>query len=70
MNTLFHKRTLLVTALVAAILSGCVVTPAHRYAVRGEVAVAPAPGLIWFDGYWGRGPHRHWVPGHWGPPRR
>lgn len=67
--------------LVAAALSGCVV-PDQRHDPGGVVmvappprreeliGVAPAPGYVWLDGYWGWVGNRHeWVPGHWAEPR-
>lgn len=52
-------------------LSGCVVAPAPGYA-RSRIAVGgpPVVGYVWWDGAWSNdGWHRHWVEGHWGPPR-
>lgn len=72
MNTLnrIKKVTLLAGIVSALVLSGCVVAPAPRYAVRGQVTVAPSVGFVWYDGYWSRGYHgRRWVPGYWGRPR-
>ena len=70
-------------ASYGAALSGCVVAPARPvYADGGPVlvappplqqeyiGVAPIPGQIWINGYWGWGGGRHvWVPGRWDPPR-
>ncbi len=68
--------------VAAALLGGCVVAPAPGPyggavitvappAPRVEVyGVAPAPGYIWFGGYWDWVGGRHvWVAGHWGPGR-
>jgi hypothetical protein len=43
--------------------------PAPRY---GVVGVAPGPGFVWTDGYWGyRGNNYYWNDGRWvRPPRR
>jgi len=43
--------------------------PAPRY---GVVGVAPGPGYVWIDGYWGWAGGRYaWEPGRWVvPPRR
>jgi hypothetical protein len=43
--------------------------PVPRY---GVVGVAPGPGYVWIDGYWGwRGGQYAWVPGNWvRPPHR
>lgn len=68
--------------LAGALLGGCVVAPAPGY-YRGAVVtvappaplvevvgVAPAPGYLWFGGYWNWVGNRHvWVAGHWGPGR-
>src|SRR5579859_4500325 len=73
----------LAAALLASVtLTGCVVQPA-RVVYAGPVVtvappppqvevvgVAPAPGYIWFGGYWGWVGGRHvWMAGHWGPGR-
>jgi hypothetical protein len=79
------KRALLVIpALAAALLAGCVVVPAPGGpASYGEpVLVAPPPprveyigpppvtGYIWLGGYWNWSGGRHaWVPGRWAAPR-
>jgi len=61
-------------AALAGLLSlgGCVVAPAPYAPPYGEtVVVAPSPGYIWIDGYWGwTGQQRIWVPGRWEPPGR
>jgi hypothetical protein len=65
------KKTVLLAALIAITLSGCIVVPAHRYYGGGDVVVAPPVGFVWFDGYWDHGYYgRHWVGGHWGRPHR
>jgi len=76
------KASLAVAVAVAAMtLGGCVVTA--RPAYEGPVVtvappppqvevygVAPAPGYIWFGGYWDWVGGRHvWRAGHWGPGR-
>jgi hypothetical protein len=67
-------------ALLAATLSGCVVTarpageviayeapPPVRYEVVG---VAPTPGYFWVGGAWfWEGGHYVWHPGRWEAPR-
>jgi hypothetical protein len=69
------KRTAtLLSLLLAAALSGCVVAPPRGYgrepgvylsAPRVEV-VAPSPGFFWIEGLWRRdGGHRNWQHGHW-----
>ena len=40
--------------------------PAPRY---GVVGVAPGPGFVWIDGYWGwRGNSYAWIDGRWDRP--
>ncbi|MEF7614573.1 hypothetical protein V4F39_11695 [Aquincola sp. MAHUQ-54] len=68
-------------AAAALLLAGCAVYPAGPYygdvvavappPVRIEaVGVAPFPGAIWINGYWGwRGGGHYWVPGRWDRPR-
>ena len=72
------RQTLLWAPLVLGLsLAGCAVR-ANYVAVappppRVEVfGVAPGPGFVWIDGYWGWGGSRYaWVPGRWErPPRR
>ena len=71
-----------VIAIGGLLLGGCVVEPAQPYYVsepvmvappppRVEVVgVAPAPGYIWIEGFWGwSGRHHEWRPGHWEAPR-
>jgi len=42
--------------------------PPIRVEARG---IAPGPGLIWIDGYWGYGGGRYaWVAGRWERPPR
>jgi hypothetical protein len=67
--------------LAGALLSACVVAPAPGYyggyvavappAPQVEiVGVAPAPGYVWFGGYWNWVGGRHvWVPGRWAAGR-
>jgi len=71
------NRLLLVIAFAAASTIGCggavfyATTPPPT--VRGEAfGVAPGPGFVWVNGYWGwRGGNYVWVPGRWArPPRR
>jgi hypothetical protein len=71
------------TLLVAgSLLSGCVVAPAPGYYGARVVTVAPpppqvevvgvapAPGYVWFGGYWNWVGGQHvWVPGYWGAGR-
>lgn len=79
------KRYLVVGVIAAGtiFLGGCVVAPADPYYVsqpimvappppRVEVVgVAPFPGQIWINGYWGwSGNHHQWVPGRWETPPR
>jgi hypothetical protein len=75
-------RGLAALALGAA-LSGCVVAPVQPAYADGEAVavappppqyeaagVAPAPGYVWINGYWGWGGGRHvWTPGRWAAPR-
>jgi len=43
--------------------------PAPRYV--GVVGVAPGPGYVWTNGYWGySGGGYHWVDGRWARPPR
>ncbi|MBS1189246.1 MAG: hypothetical protein H6R10_1038 [Rhodocyclaceae bacterium] len=71
-----------VVAIGAMALGGCVVAPAQPYYVsepvmvappppRVEVVgVAPVPGYIWINGFWGWNGRGHdWHPGHWEAPR-
>jgi len=76
------RAGLAVLALSAVTLSACVVEPVPRY-YGGPVVtvapppppvevvgVAPAPGYVWFGGYWNWVGGRHvWVPGGWHPGR-
>jgi len=68
--------------ILGATLGGCVVEPDQGHDVDGVVmvappppreeviGVAPAPGFVWFPGYWNWVGGRHeWVPGHWHAPR-
>ncbi|MFG6488572.1 hypothetical protein ACG04R_17930 [Roseateles sp. BYS78W] len=80
------KRTSLLLALAAsALLSACIVVPAHPAYATGPVVVVdtpppapyaevvpamPYPGAVWISGYWGwSGGHHHWVPGYYERPR-
>ncbi|HJW26827.1 MAG TPA: hypothetical protein VJ576_18155 [Rhodocyclaceae bacterium] len=69
-------------AVGSAVLGGCVVAPPEPYYVNQPVmvapppprvevvGVAPAPGYIWIDGFWGwSGRHHEWHPGRWEAPR-
>jgi hypothetical protein len=72
------KRTLGMAVLLAAFsLAGCAggygyyastPPPPGRFEARG---VAPGPGFVWIDGYWGYNGGRYgWVPGRWDRPPR
>lgn len=79
------RLALALVAASAALLAGCVVVPAHRAAYVAEpgivvdapppspyaevVPVAPYPGAVWINGYWGWSGGRHtWVPGYYERP--
>jgi WXXGXW repeat (2 copies) len=78
------KGSLLAGLALSVSLAGCVVEPARVGFTGGvvvaeppapiveEYGVAPAPGLVWTDGYWNWVGGRHvWVAGHWlQPPHR
>lgn len=84
MNTNISKRRIAaLMVLLASVMTGCVVVPAHRYYAGGVVTVeppaprvevvgvAPYPGYIWVGGYWRWTGSRHeWITGHWQAPRR
>jgi hypothetical protein len=68
--------------MAGALLGGCVVAPAPGYYAGGVVTVAPpapqvevvgvapAPGYVWFGGYWDWVGGRYaWHAGSWGPGR-
>ena len=73
------KRTLgLILILGGLSLAGCAgggyafyattPPPAIRVESRG---IAPGPGYVWIDGYWGYGGGAYgWVPGRWERPPR
>jgi hypothetical protein len=72
---------LIIAALLAATLPGCVVVPARPHAfvevgIRPPppvvvVAPAPRPGYVWAPGYWRWEGERHvWVDGRWIAERR
>ncbi|MBV9505487.1 MAG: YXWGXW repeat-containing protein [Acidobacteriia bacterium] len=74
------KRKLLagVFVLAGAVFTGCAggysygyvsyAPPAPQY---GVVGVAPGPGFVWTEGYWGwQGGRYAWVPGRWARPPR
>jgi len=80
------KRTSLLLALAAsAMLSACIVVPAHPGYVSGSVVVVdappppprvevvpamPYPGAVWISGYWGwSGGQHQWVRGYYERPR-
>lgn len=72
------KRSLLALAFAAVTLVGCG-GGGYYYAtsepppLRAEyVGVAPGPGYVWINGYWGwRGNNYYWVPGRYErPPHR
>lgn len=82
MNALHIPRGAAALALVATLLSGCVVAPIGPPYGGAVVSVAPpAPnvevygpppvvGYIWIAGFWNWVGNRHvWVPGHWDAPR-
>ena len=71
-----------VVMLAGAMLGGCIVVPGPGYyngavvsvappvAPVEVVGVAPAPGYVWFGGYYNWvGGQNVWVAGHWGPGR-
>jgi hypothetical protein len=73
------RRSILGLALVATSLVGCGGGYGYYYAgtppppLRAEViGVAPGPGYVWINGYWGsRGGRYAWVPGYYArPPHR
>jgi hypothetical protein len=66
---------------IAVALGACVIVPDQRHYAGGVVMVAPpqpreevigiapAPGYVWLNGYWGWVGDRHeWVPGFWAAP--
>jgi hypothetical protein len=76
------RAGLIVVALASVSLTACVVTARPAYYGGGVVTVAPpepqvevvgvapAPGYVWFGGYWNWVGGRHvWVGGHWGAGR-
>ncbi len=77
------KAGLTTIVLAGGLLSGCIVAPAPGYyyaphvvavapppAPVEVVGVAPAPGYVWFGGYWNWVGGTHvWVPGYWGAGR-
>ena len=79
MNHIKRTKTALAVAMAvtALTLGGCVVSARPAYdgpvvAVAPPppqpevIGVAPAPGYVWFGGYWGAGrAGYHWVPHHW-----
>jgi hypothetical protein len=74
------RRTLLMAVILSGLsLPGCVAGPGYSYyapvappPVRAEaVGVAPGPGCVWINGYWGFEGNRHvWIAGRWDRPRR
>jgi hypothetical protein len=77
-------KAAIVGTLLAAVLSGCVVTARPAVVVPGEVVaysapppvryetvgVAPAPGYFWVGGAWfWEGGRYAWHPGRWEAPR-
>jgi hypothetical protein len=53
-----------------AVYDGAVVTVAPPAPQVEVIGVAPAPGYVWFGGYWEWVGGRHvWRGGHWGPGR-
>jgi hypothetical protein len=72
------KRTRLLSILLAVVsLTGCAgsiayYSPAPPPPPRAEFfGVAPGPGYVWINGYWGWGSNAYvWVPGRWERPPR
>jgi len=72
------KRRILILPVAALLLVGCAGAGGYYYAsappppIRAEViGVAPGPGYVWINGYWGsRGGRYAWVPGYWRRPPR
>lgn len=74
------RRALLFTVILSGLcLPGCVAAPGYAYyapvappPVRVEaVGVAPGPGFVWINGYWGFEGGRHvWIAGRWERPPR
>lgn len=70
------KRRMMVLPLAALMIVGCSGGAGYYYAsappppIRAEViGVAPGPGYIWINGYWGwRGSRYVWVPGYYARP--
>ena len=70
-------KNILLSVLIAVLLSACVVAPARHHHAFVEVAVrppaprvvvvpAPRRGYIWAPGYWRWNGHAHvWVEGVW-----
>src|SRR5581483_2184509 len=73
------RRSILALTLAAGFsLTACAGSYGYYYAntppppVRAEVVgVAPGPGYVWVNGYWGwRGNAYAWVPGYYAHPPR
>jgi len=71
------KRSFCLALILGAVsLAGCggyaYYAPAPPPAIRIEArGVAPGPGYVWIDGYWGyRGRSYGWVSGRWERPPR
>jgi len=72
------RRSVLTVALAASLLVGCGGGVGYYYAtappppLRADViGVAPGPGYVWINGYWGwRGRGYAWVPGYYARPPR
>ncbi|MBZ5602987.1 MAG: YXWGXW repeat-containing protein [Acidobacteriia bacterium] len=70
------RRSILALALAGFSLAACGGGYGYYYAntppppMRGEVVgVAPGPGYVWVNGYWGwRGNAYSWVPGYYARP--
>ena len=69
------RSTILAVAFAACSLVGCAGSVGYYAAVpppplRAEVVgVAPGPGYVWVNGYWGwRGRDYAWVPGYYSRP--
>ena len=73
------RQTLLLLPLLAGLaLEGCAARVGYGYVTmappppQAEVfGVAPAPGMVWVNGYWNwGGSHYVWSPGGWQRPPR
>jgi hypothetical protein len=72
------KKSMLALAFATVALIGCGGGGGYYYAstppppLRYEsIGVAPGPGYVWLNGYWGwRGNRYVWVPGYYARPPR